>query len=68
VARRLFDTLDGSTEATALLMCLPNGPHVAFFVNGRLELDRASREVADARYLFRGLGGGGGGRDGETTR
>jgi hypothetical protein len=38
VSRRLFDTLDGSTEATVLLMCLPNGPHVTFFVNGQLEL------------------------------
>jgi hypothetical protein len=38
VFRRLYDTLDGSTEATAVLLCLQNGPHVAFFVNGRLEL------------------------------
>jgi hypothetical protein len=38
VCRRLYDALDGSTEATALLICLANGPHVAFFVNGRLEL------------------------------
>lgn len=38
VFRRLYDALDGSTEATAVLVCLANGPHVAFFVNGRLEL------------------------------
>ena len=38
VFRRLYDTLDGSTEATAVLICLQNGPHVAFFVNGQLEL------------------------------
>jgi hypothetical protein len=38
VFRRLYDALDGSTEATAVLVCLHNGPHVAFFVNGRLEL------------------------------
>jgi hypothetical protein len=38
VCRRLYDALDGSTEATAMLICLANGPHVAFFVNGRLEL------------------------------
>jgi hypothetical protein len=38
VFRRLYDTLDGSTEATAVLVCLHNGPHVAFFVNGQLEL------------------------------
>ena len=38
VFRRLYDTLDGSTEATAVLICLHNGPHVAFFVNGQLEL------------------------------
>jgi hypothetical protein len=38
VFRRLYDALDGSTEATAMLVCLANGPHVAFFVNGRLEM------------------------------
>lgn len=38
VFRRLYETLDGSTEATAVLVCLRNGPHVAFFVNGQLEL------------------------------
>ena len=38
VFRRLYDALDGSTEATAVLICLHNGPHVAFFVNGNLEL------------------------------
>lgn len=38
VFRRLYDALDGSTEATAVLVCLHNGPHVAFFVNGHLEL------------------------------
>ena len=38
VFRRLYDALDGSTEATAVLICLQNGPHVAFFVNGHLEL------------------------------
>jgi hypothetical protein len=38
VFRRLYDALDGSTEATAMLVCLHNGPHVAFFVNGQLEL------------------------------
>jgi hypothetical protein len=38
VFRRLYDALDGSNEATALLICLQNGPHVAFFVNGQLEL------------------------------
>jgi hypothetical protein len=38
VFRRLYDALDGSTEATAMLICLANGPHVAFFVNGRLEM------------------------------
>jgi hypothetical protein len=38
VFRRLYDSLDGSTEATAFLVCLSNGPHVAFFVNGKLEL------------------------------
>ena len=38
VFRQLYDALDGSTEATALLVCLQNGPHVAFFVNGQLEL------------------------------
>jgi len=38
VFRRLYDTLDGSKEATAVLVCLRNGPHVAFFVNGQLEL------------------------------
>lgn len=38
VFRRLYDSLDGSTEATAVLICLHNGPHVAFFVNGQLEL------------------------------
>jgi hypothetical protein len=38
VFRRLYDALDGSTEATAMLVCLANGPHVAFFVNGRMEM------------------------------
>jgi hypothetical protein len=38
VFRRLYETLDGSREATAFLVCLRNGPHVAFFVNGQLEL------------------------------
>jgi len=38
VFRRLYEVLDGSKEATALLVCLQNGPHVAFFVNGQLEL------------------------------
>jgi hypothetical protein len=38
VFRRLYDALDGSTEATAVLVCLHNGPHVGFFVNGQLEL------------------------------
>jgi hypothetical protein len=38
VFRLLYGALDGSSEATALLVCLHNGPHVAFFVNGRLEL------------------------------
>lgn len=38
VFRRLYAALDGSTEATAVLVCLANGPHVAFFVNGRMEL------------------------------
>lgn len=38
VFRQLYDALDGSTEATAVLVCLQNGPHVAFFVNGQLEL------------------------------
>lgn len=38
VLRRLYDSLDGSNEATAMLLCLHNGPHVGFFVNGRLEL------------------------------
>ena len=38
VFRRLYEALDGSTEATAFLVCLHNGPHVAFFVNGQLEL------------------------------
>jgi hypothetical protein len=38
VFRRLYDALDGSTEATAMLVCLANGPHLAFFVDGRLEL------------------------------
>ncbi len=38
VFRRLYDALDGSSEATAMLVCLANGPHVAFFVNGRLEM------------------------------
>jgi hypothetical protein len=38
VFRQLYDALDGSKEATAMLVCLHNGPHVAFFVNGRLEL------------------------------
>ena len=38
VFRRLYDGLDGSTEATAMLVCLANGPHVAFFVNGHLEM------------------------------
>jgi hypothetical protein len=38
VCRRLYATLDGSLEATAVLVCLANGPHVAFFVNGLLEL------------------------------
>ena len=38
VFRRLFETLDRSVETTALLVCLGNGPHLAFFVNGRLEL------------------------------
>lgn len=38
VFRQLYRALDGSTEATAILICLHNGPHVAFFVDGRLEL------------------------------
>jgi hypothetical protein len=38
VFRRLYDALDGSQEVTALLVCLPNGPHIAFFVNAVLEL------------------------------
>ena len=38
VFRQLYDTLDGSSEATAVLICLQNGPHVAFFVNSQLEL------------------------------
>lgn len=38
VFRRLYDSLDGSQETTALLVCLPNGPHLAFFVNAQLEL------------------------------
>lgn len=38
VFRRLYESLDGSTEATAVLVCLQNGPHVAFFVNGQMEL------------------------------
>ena len=38
VFRRLYDALDGSKEATAFLVCLETGPHVAFFVNGQLEL------------------------------
>ncbi|HET9426197.1 MAG TPA: hypothetical protein VFO55_12590 [Gemmatimonadaceae bacterium] len=38
VFRRLYSTLDGSSEATAVLICLHNGPHVAFFVSGQLEL------------------------------
>lgn len=38
VFRRLYETLDGSRETTALLACLPNGPHLAFFVNAQLEL------------------------------
>lgn len=38
VFRQLYDALDGSTETTAVLVCLQNGPHVAFFVNGQLEL------------------------------
>ncbi|MEO5569018.1 MAG: hypothetical protein ABIR92_11030 [Gemmatimonadaceae bacterium] len=38
IFRRLYESLDGSTEATAVLVCLQNGPHVAFFVNGQMEL------------------------------
>jgi hypothetical protein len=38
VFRRLYESLDASKEATAFLVCLQNGPHVAFFVNGQLEL------------------------------
>lgn len=38
VFRRLYAALDGSTEATAMLVCLANGPHVSYFVNGRLEM------------------------------
>jgi len=38
VLRRLYDSLDGSKEATAMLVCLASGPHLGFFVNGRLEL------------------------------
>ncbi|HEY6219640.1 MAG TPA: hypothetical protein VIV65_06260 [Gemmatimonadaceae bacterium] len=38
VFRQVYDSLDGSTEATAVLVCLSNGPHLAFFVNGHLEL------------------------------
>jgi hypothetical protein len=38
VFRQLYDALDGSTETTAVLVCLHNGPHVAFFVNGQMEL------------------------------
>lgn len=38
VFRRLYDVLDGSQEVTALLVCLQNGPHIAFFVNATLEL------------------------------
>jgi hypothetical protein len=38
VFRQLYDSLDGSTEATVVLICLHNGPHIAFFVNGHLEL------------------------------
>lgn len=38
VFRRLYDALDGSTEATAMLICLESGPHLGFFVNGKLEL------------------------------
>jgi hypothetical protein len=38
IFRQLYRALDGSTEATAMLVCLHNGPHVAFFVDGRLEL------------------------------
>jgi len=38
VFRHLYSALDGSTEATAMLVCLANGPHLAFFVDGSLEL------------------------------
>jgi hypothetical protein len=38
VFRRLYDALDGSQEVTAVLVCLKNGPHIAFFVNASLEL------------------------------
>jgi hypothetical protein len=38
VFRRLYETLDGAHETTALLACLANGPHLAYFVNAQLEL------------------------------
>jgi hypothetical protein len=36
--RRVFDALDGSSTTTAMVVCLAGGPHLAFFVAGRLEL------------------------------
>lgn len=34
----LYDAAGGSHEATAVLLCLESGPHLAFFLEGRLEL------------------------------
>jgi hypothetical protein len=36
--RQLYGALDGSQETSAVLVCLAAGPHLAFFVNGQLEL------------------------------
>jgi hypothetical protein len=36
--RQLYASLDGSSETTAMLISLRSGPHIGFFVNGRLEL------------------------------
>ena len=34
----LYEATGGSLEATAVLVCLESGPHLAFFLDGRLEL------------------------------
>jgi hypothetical protein len=58
VLQRLYHELDGSTDPTAILLCLPGGPLVGYFLDGQLRMtveapvDAAGTMVTDLETIL----------------